>query len=95
MALLVEDRWFRRGIGRILVGALIAHAGRSGVGMVTARVQADNERAVRFMRAVAPNASIRFVGGAEVEVLIPVAAEVSASSAVLGSRSSIPTQEAA
>ena len=74
MAVLVEDRWFRRGIGRALVGALMAHAERAGIDTVTAWIQADNERAVRFIRAVAPQASIRFVGGAELEAQLPVAA---------------------
>jgi GNAT superfamily N-acetyltransferase len=88
MALLVEDRWFRRGIGRALVGALTAHAELAGLDTVTAWVQADNERAVRFIRAVAPRASIHFVGGAELEVRIPVGA-------VARSPIAIPTPEAA
>jgi ribosomal protein S18 acetylase RimI-like enzyme len=74
MAVLVEDRWFRRGIGRALIGALMAHAALAGLETITASIQADNERAVRFIRAVAPRASIRFVGGAELEVQLPVAA---------------------
>jgi GNAT superfamily N-acetyltransferase len=90
MALLVEDRWFRRGIGRALVGELTAHAELVGVETITAWIQADNERAVRFIRAVAPGASIRFVGGAELEVQIPVAA------LALGpARTAIRTREAA
>jgi GNAT superfamily N-acetyltransferase len=74
MAVLVEDRWFRRGIGRALIGALMAHAELVGIDTVTAWIQADNERAVRFIRAVAPRASIRFVGGAELEAQLPVRA---------------------
>jgi RimJ/RimL family protein N-acetyltransferase len=74
MAALVEDRWFRRGIGRRLIGALMAHAALAGLDTITASIQADNERAVRFIRAVAPQATIRFVGGAELEVQLPVAA---------------------
>jgi hypothetical protein len=38
---------------------------------VLATVQADNDRAIRFLRGVAPGARSRFVGGAEVEVTIP------------------------
>ncbi len=90
MALLVEDRWFRRGIGRALVGALTAPAAVAGPETITAWIQADNERAVRFIRAVAPRASIRFVGGAELEAQIPVVA--SASSLPPAGR---PTREAA
>jgi GNAT superfamily N-acetyltransferase len=90
MAVLVEDQWFRRGIGRALVGELIAHAERTGVDTVTAWIQADNERALRFIRAVAPHASIRFVGGAEFEARLPVAAV--AAGAV---SATAPAQEAA
>jgi ribosomal protein S18 acetylase RimI-like enzyme len=90
MAILVEDRWFRRGIGRALIGALTAHAERDGLDIITASIQADNERAVRFIRAVAPRASIRFVGGAELEVELPVAAVASGLVAA-----AIPTREAA
>ncbi|HET6664305.1 MAG TPA: GNAT family N-acetyltransferase [Acidimicrobiales bacterium] len=95
MALLVEDRWFRRGIGRALVGALAAHAENAGLDTVTAWVQADNERAVGFIRAVAPRASIRFAGGAELEVRMPVPAAGSGPSGVSRSRSSILAREAA
>jgi ribosomal protein S18 acetylase RimI-like enzyme len=77
MAVLVEDQWFRRGIGRALIGALMAHAELEGLDTIMASIQADNERAVRFIRAVAPQASIRFVGGAELEVQLPVAAVAS------------------
>jgi ribosomal protein S18 acetylase RimI-like enzyme len=77
MAVLVEDRWFRRGIGRALIGALMAHAELAELETITASIQADNQRAVRFIRAVAPQASIRFVGGAELEVELPVAAVAS------------------
>ena len=90
MALLVEDRWFRRGIGRALVGALTAHAELVGLETITASIQADNERAVRFIRAVAPQASIRFVGGAELEVRLPVAAVASGLAPATS-----PTREAA
>jgi ribosomal protein S18 acetylase RimI-like enzyme len=77
MAVLVEDRWFRRGIGRALIGALMAHAELAGLETITASIQADNERAVRFIRGVAPQASIRFVGSAELEVQLPVDAAAS------------------
>jgi ribosomal protein S18 acetylase RimI-like enzyme len=90
MAVLVEDRWFRRGIGRALVGALMAHAQLAGIDTITAWIQADNERAVRFIRAVVPQASIRFVGGAELEAQLPVAAMARAAA-----RDSGPAREAA
>jgi GNAT superfamily N-acetyltransferase len=89
MALLVEDAWFRRGIGRALVGELADHAGSRGLDTVVAWVQADNEPALRFIRAVAPGAQVRFVGGAELEVKVPVPA------AADRARPSGRTQEAA
>jgi GNAT superfamily N-acetyltransferase len=72
-AFLVEDAWFRRGVGRALFGALAAEAATAGVTAVLASVQADNDRAVRFMRAMAPSVRPRYVGGAELELTIPVA----------------------
>jgi GNAT superfamily N-acetyltransferase len=74
IAVLVEDAWFRRGIGRRLLHRLAAEARVRGVDVLTATVQADNERAVRFIRGVAPDATVRFVGGAELDVRIPVRA---------------------
>jgi GNAT superfamily N-acetyltransferase len=71
-AFLVEDNWFRRGVGRALYGALAAEAECSGVGSVLARVQADNLRAIRFLRALHPDAVARFAGDGEVEVVLPV-----------------------
>jgi L-amino acid N-acyltransferase YncA len=71
-AFLVEDTWFRRGLGRALFAALAAEAARAHVDTVVAAVQADNARAVRFLRAVAPGVLPRYVGGAELELAVPV-----------------------
>ena len=71
-AFLVEDAWFRRGVGRVLYQGLAAEARRAGVTTVSATVQADNERAIRFLLAVAAGASSRYAGGGEVGVTIPV-----------------------
>lgn len=38
------------------------------------RVRADNDAAVRFVRAVAPGTEVRFDGGAEYRLTIPVGA---------------------
>ena len=72
-AFLVEDAWFRRGIGRALFAALAAEAARAGARAVVATVQADNDRAVRFLRSVTGGVRPRYVGGAELEVMVPVA----------------------
>lgn len=71
VAVLVEDAWFRRGLGRALVTRLTGHARRSGAEVVVARVQGDNMRAVRFLRAVAPGARMAFDGG-ELAITVPV-----------------------
>jgi GNAT superfamily N-acetyltransferase len=72
IAFVVEDGWRRRGLGRRLFAAALAEAARAGVGSVGATVQADNERALRFVRSVAPGAVSRYAGGNEVEVSVPV-----------------------
>jgi len=71
-AFLVEDAWFRRGIGRSLFAALAAEARLSGIPRVVARVQADNERAIRFLRVLQSGAHATFVGDGEVEVVVPM-----------------------
>jgi GNAT superfamily N-acetyltransferase len=72
VAFLVEDAWFRRGVGRSLYAAMAAEARRAGV-TVTASLQADNERAIRFLVGVAPGARPRYAGDGLVEVTFPAA----------------------
>jgi GNAT superfamily N-acetyltransferase len=73
-AFLVEDAWFRHGIGRALFGALARDARARGLAEVTAWVQADNERARRFFRAMVPGTHTSFAGGGELELSVPVTA---------------------
>jgi GNAT superfamily N-acetyltransferase len=80
-AFLVEDTWFRRGLGRSLFAALGAEAARAGAPAVVATVQADNDRAVRFLRSVAPGIRPRYVGGAELQVTVPLDAAAPAAAA--------------
>jgi ribosomal protein S18 acetylase RimI-like enzyme len=72
VALLVEDACFRRGVGRALAAAVGAEAVTTRTPAVVATVLAENERALRFLRAVAPGAHPRHVGGPELEITIPV-----------------------
>jgi ribosomal protein S18 acetylase RimI-like enzyme len=74
VAFLVEDAWFRRGIGRALFAAVAAAAVGQRETAVVATLLADNERAVRFLRAVAPGAQFRYLGFTELEVVVPVPA---------------------
>jgi GNAT superfamily N-acetyltransferase len=71
-AFLVEDAWQRQGIGRTLYAAIAVHAATSGISQVVGRVQADNERAIRFLRSLGLGARATFVGDGEVEVTVPV-----------------------
>jgi GNAT superfamily N-acetyltransferase len=71
-AFLVEDGWFRHGVGRRLFAAVAREARRECVPVVTAWVQSDNERARRFFRSVAPGARTSFGGGGELEIHVPV-----------------------
>lgn len=71
-AFLVEDAWFRRGVGAALFCAVARQARRAGLEVVVAFVQGDNERARRFLRSVAPGARASFMGGGELEIRLPV-----------------------
>jgi ribosomal protein S18 acetylase RimI-like enzyme len=88
VAFLVEDAWFRRGVGRALFVAVAAEARRRGLDTVGATVQADNEPALRFLRSLAPGARLRYAGIAEVEATIPIPAGRPAAT-------SVPTREEA
>lgn len=71
-AFIVEDGWFRHGVGRALFRALARDACAQGLPEVTAWVQADNERARKFFRAVVPGTHTAFVGGGELQLSVPV-----------------------
>ncbi|HEX6236796.1 MAG TPA: GNAT family N-acetyltransferase [Acidimicrobiales bacterium] len=73
-AVLVEDGWRRRGIGRALVSALTDDARRSGLGAVVAAVHADNVPAVHFVRALSPRARAEHHGGGDLEVTVALRA---------------------
>jgi GNAT superfamily N-acetyltransferase len=77
---LVEDGWFRRGIGRLLFSAVAAAARASRVATVRVTIQAENTRALRFLRAMVPGVRPVFAGDGIVEATIGVAvADVPAS----------------
>ena len=48
MAILVEDRWQLRGIGRLLLSRLAEEAGRRGIEAFTGMVLGENRGAHRF-----------------------------------------------
>src|SRR5262245_20292250 len=94
VAFLVEDAWFRRGVGRGLYAAIAAEARREGIA-VSASVQADNERAIRFLVGVAPGARPRYAGDGLVEVTFPPAPAVVPSAPAVAAVASTPRRKAA
>jgi len=75
IAILVEDAWGHRGLGRRLVEAALRDAARQGATEVVAWIQAENQRAIGFFRTVVPGATGAFVDG-EVLMRLPVPAAV-------------------
>jgi L-amino acid N-acyltransferase YncA len=71
-AFLVEDAWFRRGLGTALFAVLAAEARRSGLEEIVAWVQADNRAARQFLRSMAPGAASAFAGGGDLHISIPI-----------------------
>jgi GNAT superfamily N-acetyltransferase len=71
-AFLVEDAWFRRGIGRALFAAIAREARADRVPAVVARVQADNHRVRGFLASLAPGATTTHEGGGDLAVRLPV-----------------------
>lgn len=71
MAIVVEDAWQGRGVGRILLETLAADAYHHGVAAFTATVLGENRPMLRLTKDVAPQAVLQRVG-AEVDVEIPL-----------------------
>src|ERR687891_116104 len=63
--------WVALADGEVRGTATLARS-RTGASEMAVLVEDDNEPALRFIRAVAPGASVRFVGGAELEIQVPV-----------------------
>jgi GNAT superfamily N-acetyltransferase len=52
MAIVVEDRWQSRGIGRLLLSRLAEEAGRRGIESFSGAVLGENRDALRFFSSV-------------------------------------------
>ena len=59
MAILVEDRWQSRGIGKLLLSRLTEEAGRRGIEAFTGTVLGENRDALRFFSSVLPKAKFK------------------------------------
>jgi GNAT superfamily N-acetyltransferase len=62
IAVVVEDAWQRRGIGRILVERLADRARRRGVRAFTGSMLAENVPAAAGLRALFPDATLKLQG---------------------------------
>jgi RimJ/RimL family protein N-acetyltransferase len=71
IAVMVEDRWHRNGLARLLTAELARHATSRGIHRLTASVMAESRPAVAMVRALAPDASI-VADGTLVEVAVPL-----------------------
>ena len=63
MAIVVEDRWQSRGIGRLLLRRLAEEAGRRGIEAFTGMVLGRNRGALRFFSSILPKASFKIRHG--------------------------------
>jgi GNAT superfamily N-acetyltransferase len=63
LAVVVEDRWQSRGIGRLLLTELAAEAGSRGVEILTGSVLGENHRMLGVMATVFPEMRYEIRGG--------------------------------
>jgi RimJ/RimL family protein N-acetyltransferase len=73
LAVVVEDAWQRRGLGRRLVREVVRHARRHDVNVIVANVLSENQQALRLVRGMSPDSRAR-VDGTESVVEIPLSA---------------------
>ena len=63
MAIVVEDRWQSKGIGRLLLGRLAEEAGKRGIESFTGTVLGENRDALRFLSSVLLKAKFEIKNG--------------------------------
>jgi GNAT superfamily N-acetyltransferase len=61
-AIVVEDAWQGRGIGRVLARCLAEAAGRAGIAALSGEVLSENRGALAFIRELAPRLDRRLHG---------------------------------
>jgi len=63
MAIVVEDRWQSRGIGKLLLTRLVEEAGRRKIEVFTGTVLGENRNALRFFSSVLSKARFKIRNG--------------------------------
>lgn len=63
MAIVMEDRWQSRGIGKLLLSCLAEEAGRRRIEAFTGAVLGENRGALRFFSSVLSEAKFKIRGG--------------------------------
>jgi GNAT superfamily N-acetyltransferase len=63
MAIVVEDRWQSKGIGRLLLARLAEEAGKRGIESFTGTVLGENRDALRFLSSVLLKAKFEIKNG--------------------------------
>jgi GNAT superfamily N-acetyltransferase len=86
VAIVVDDAWQRRGVGRILVQRLIARARRRGIRVFSGTMLSENQAAQAMLRAFFPRASTEVrgpelafradLGGMQLDGLSPTPSEL-------------------
>lgn len=71
LAVVVEDAWQGRGLGRFLLERLAELARRRGIDRFTATIHSENRPAIRVLRRSFPAASFR-LDGTEVDAELPL-----------------------
>ncbi|HYD08748.1 MAG TPA: GNAT family N-acetyltransferase [Acidimicrobiales bacterium] len=72
VAIVVGDDWQHHGLGTVLMRVLGGVAHRRGVDRFTASMLADNRPVVDFVHRTAPTARLRFDGGGELSMDLPL-----------------------
>jgi RimJ/RimL family protein N-acetyltransferase len=61
MAIVVEDAWQGKGLGRALLSGLVVEARRLNITVFTATILGDNSRALRFVTRFFPQIEVRLI----------------------------------